>query len=123
MSEELKPVKCGCGGEASAYAVPPYRYIKCSECGIETGRYYTFAEAITAWNKAIGKDMNVPSKAEPEERTAKVEEVDVSRNPNNNVYRCLNCGLYMHRTAWGRDVKYCANCGAKLDWSENEDAG
>ena len=43
--------------------------VYCSKCNIETQMYDTEAEAITAWNRAMGAtDMNVGEK----ERTAKV---------------------------------------------------
>ena len=61
--------------------------------------------------------INDLSSAEPEERTAKVEHVDM-KNVNAHVYKCLECGQYFHLTSWHRYVKYCSNCGAKLDWSD-----
>ena len=66
MSEELKPVRCGCGGEAkveSANGYDPFAEKKkpnlwygviCRKCKIQTKSYYTEAEAIQAWNKAMG---------------------------------------------------------------------
>ena len=57
--EELKPCKCGCGGEASvdyfigepsegaSYAV------YCRKCEIHTMSYDTMTEAIEAWNTAM----------------------------------------------------------------------
>ena len=66
MTEELKPVNCGCGGEANI--VFPFMHtemylIECNECGICTSSYNSEAEAITAWNRAMGaKDNNVPNK-------------------------------------------------------------
>lgn len=72
--EELKPVRCGCGGEAKvdkhAYyrALPTYG-VRCHRCGQETRQFYmTEVEAIEAWNKAMGanpekvqiKGANVP---------------------------------------------------------------
>jgi hypothetical protein len=71
MTEELKPVRCGCGGEGKFNECDQYDtfsmlyWVSCEKCGITTETYDTEAEAITAWNKAIG------------ERTAKVEKVDM----------------------------------------------
>ena len=59
MTDELKPVRCGCGGEVVygkwvrkvgviAHAVG------CKNCGIQTKPYTTEAEAIEAWNRAMG---------------------------------------------------------------------
>ena len=60
MTDELKPVRCGCGGEAEVYIKMlsgnlPNIYILCRNCSIRTEEYYTEAEAITAWNKAMGR--------------------------------------------------------------------
>lgn len=49
------------------------------------------------------------------ESTAKVEQVDMP-SEHNKVYKCMNCGQYMHRTAWANPIKYCSNCGSKLEW-------
>lgn len=107
MTDKLTPVRCGCGGEAIygkwvrkvgtiAHAVG------CKNCGIQTKPYPTEAEAVQAWNRAMG------------ERTAKVETVEKP-----NVYKCGECGQYFHSTAWGSPVTYCSRCGAKLDWDED----
>jgi len=53
--------------------------------------------------------------AEPEERTAKVEHVDLN-NTQHLVYKCLECGQYFHKTSWGRPMNYCPYCGARLEW-------
>lgn len=127
MSEELKPVRCGCGGEAkiewangydpfAEKRIPKLWYgVICKKCKIQTKAYYTEAEAITAWNRAMGAtDMNVGDK----ERTAKV----INRRYNGTALgivgladssygTCVNC--------WG-DVldryTYCPHCGARLEW-------
>lgn len=73
MSNDLKPVRCGCGGEANVYSwneeddgVQSIHYHTiCMKCGIETNAYETEAEAITAWNRAMGAtDTNVDDKFE-----------------------------------------------------------
>lgn len=51
------------------------------------------------------------------ERTAKVEILEM-RNTHNKVWKCSNCGQYMHRANWSREVKYCPHCGARLEWDE-----
>ena len=62
MTSELKPVRCGCGGEAKVGIVYPdgirfYR-VYCENCKTQTDIQDTKAEAITAWNRAMGADMN-----------------------------------------------------------------
>ena len=66
MTDELKPVRCGCGGEAKvewANGYDPFAEkrksnlwygVICKKCKIQTKAYYTEAEAITAWNRAMG---------------------------------------------------------------------
>jgi len=109
MSVELKPVRCGCGGEAwTDYIIgEPSEgvgwFVCCKNCDIQTpAEYPTEAEAIEAWNRAMS------------ERTAKVEKV----TRVSSVIRTGRCG------DCGYDVidsyKHCPNCGAKLDWSGHE---
>ena len=55
---ELKPVRCGCGGEAVKVQHELFSCvfgwdIHCMKCGIETQMFDTEAEAISAWNKAM----------------------------------------------------------------------
>ena len=64
MSEKTnqKIMKCGCGGEAKIdkhtyYRALPTYGVRCHRCGQQTRQfYYTEAEAINAWNKAMGAD-------------------------------------------------------------------
>ena len=111
MTNELKPVNCGCGGEAVVYVTHWWGkcYVcQCDDCGMSTKPCDTEAEAIEAWNKAMGgNDIDVPAK----ERTAKVKTVEKP-----NVYKCSECGQYFHSTAWGSPVEYCSRCGARLEW-------
>ena len=59
MSEELKPVRCGCGGfadshlgkYASKYA--NWWFISCEKCGVRTPLCDSRDEAITTWNRAM----------------------------------------------------------------------
>ncbi len=108
MSEELKPVRCGCGGEAkveSANGYDPFAEKKkpnlwygviCRKCKIQTKSYYTEAEAITAWNKAMG------------ERTAKAK---VNFKDENFFFGWCECGQYQ-----SSQYPYCPACGARLEW-------
>ena len=56
--------------------------------------------------------MTLPS---ADQNIAEVEKIEMP-NPKHEVYKCLNCGQYMHKTNWSHPVNYCSNCGAKLDW-------
>jgi len=62
MNKELKPVRCGCGGEAKIETdhdtlVPgkpiDWKRVRCSECNIRTTWRHTEAEAIEVWNTAM----------------------------------------------------------------------
>lgn len=58
MTDELKPIRCGCGGEANVLE-PSYTncyVVQCGKCGIRTPYMNTDDEAITAWNRAMGAD-------------------------------------------------------------------
>lgn len=116
MTDELKPVRCGCGGEAKVdkhtyYRALPTYGVRCHRCGQQTRHFYmTEAEAITAWNTAMGST----EKSSVVERTAKVETVEKP-----NVFKCSECGQYFHSTAWGSPVEYCSRCGCRLDWDED----
>ena len=122
--EELKPVRCGCGGEANItilhwdiiedYDAPTY-LVECENCEISTKNYDTEAEAIEAWNLAMGvKNINVPDKNANDinvgnkERTAKV-----THKPEAFFYRC-ECGYGL--CCEKNDMNYCPSCGARLEW-------
>ncbi len=121
MNEELKLVKCGCGGEASVdfFIGEPSEgtsyVVYCRKCEIQTMSYDTMTEAVEAWNRAMGatdihvgdkfaKDMNVPRKGkwlwdEEEDRcycSECGEEDDLSID-----------GVYMMHD-------FCPNCGADM---------
>ena len=61
MTDEMKPVRCGCGGEAEVikheyYMCSPTYGVTCYKCGTATNQGFdTEAEAITAWNTAMGE--------------------------------------------------------------------
>lgn len=109
-------VNCGCGGEAYADIDNDWYYfwiVKCPKCGIATAYYRTKSDAIEAWNRAMGKDINVPAKDAKMEEIAKVYHEDIVSH-----FLCGMCGvcgetIYDH-------AKYCSECGAKLDWSNDE---
>ena len=111
MTGELKPVKCGCGGEANIYTYEArwkktedgyQRSVGCLKCGIATQLYDTEAEAVTAWNRAMGADQfrEVTKKIE---RTAKVM--------NDGINYCENCEGYVEAP-----MAYCPYCGCRLEW-------
>ena len=126
MSESLKPVRCGCGGEAvietdhdTIQPVAPidWKRVICNKCNIRTTWRKSEAEAITTWNRAMG----TTEKSSTVERTAKAIEHDASVTDTDGYkyqrseYLCGNC----KKKVLGGDP-YCSHCGARLDWSGNE---
>jgi hypothetical protein len=114
MINELKLVRCGCGGEAHHDTVRGWNPVRedafvlwhrviCKNCGTQTKVFYIEAEAIEAWNKAMGaKDINVPSK--------NIVTIDTLTTDMNHVGYC-KCG-YLVNAEW----KYCPSCGCRLEW-------
>lgn len=109
MDNELKPVHCNCGGEAEAIVLEdyetnePWHIVQCNKCKIETDEYRTKAEAITAWNKAMGaKDINVPDK-----EIVLIEPFDANLT---HVGYCM-CGELVNI-----NYSYCPRCGRKIEW-------
>lgn len=101
MSNNLKPARCGCGGEAQIakkilMGNLPDVYIFCRNCSIRTGEYYSVAEAVEAWNRAMG------------ERTAKV---NVLYRDESVIFGHCKCGQAVNTYA-----TYCHKCGARLEW-------
>ena len=94
MTDELKPVRCGCGGEAKIRQDGTLYYVRCPECGTESADYQFSVEAIEVWNRAMG------------ERTAKVVE------GQKGSWYCTGCGKWCDKD---EDI-YCAYCGARLEW-------
>lgn len=119
MTDELKPVSCGCGGEARIVYIDGEdsedTFVECTRCKISVPVCPSEEEAVTAWNKAMGAtDMNVGDK----ERTAKVinrcyngTALGIVGLADSSYGTCVNC--------WG-DVldryTYCPHCGARLEW-------
>ena len=121
-----KPVNCGCGGEAKVIMLIPEVYaVECSKCWIRTGSpAKTEAEAITAWNRAMGaKDINVPNKGfwKPV-YASEATGFDPSLAGCDPVFNhvCSVCGQETLINDFGEEYlsDYCSHCGAKLEWNE-----
>ena len=148
MGEELKPVKCGCGGEAHHDSescwnpeqeewMPNFWHrVVCKNCGTQTKAFYTKAAAITAWNKAMGvtdtnvgdkfaKDINVPNKGfwKPvyESEATGFDPSLAGCDPVFN-HVCSICG----QETWANDLgeeylsDFCPHCGADMRTKGNE---
>ena len=103
MTEELKPVPCGCGGEAEVLKFNSGSWIvMCSRCRTSSENYTSRDIAITAWNKALG------------ERTAKVIDKSAQRHSITDfdwIGKCEKCGNEIQFS-----FDYCPSCGARLEW-------
>ena len=113
MEDEIKIMNCGCGGEAKVQRVRTLKshvlVVMCTMCEIATNYYTTEAEAIQAWNKAMGaKDINVPNKFATDtnvgNKTAKFKQDG----------EFLRCGKCNHIVDSG--YKYCPKCGSRLEF-------
>ena len=117
MTDELKPVPCGCGGEAwTDYIIgEPSEgvgwFVCCKNCEIQLPpEYATEAEAITAWNRAMGNG----DKPSPDERTVKVISVDKPIEGSDRTIH-VTCCEKCERVV-GIFDDYCPGCGARLEW-------
>ena len=85
MTDELKLVPCGCGGEAEVLKFNNETWlVMCNKCRTSSENYTSKDKAITAWNRAMG------------ERTAKAIEHDASVTVDGYKYQrseylCENC--------------------------------
>ena len=121
MTDELKPVRCGCGGEAhhdSASCWNPeqeewmpnfWHRVVCKNCGTQTKAFYTEAEAITAWNRAMG------------ERTAKVEAVEkpIIGDTEGKTIKVTSCGNCKNTVSIFDN--FCPGCGCRLIWGDDNE--
>ena len=145
MTDNQKPVNCGCGGEAFTHIlgneIAKGYYIACDECGTKTKVFGYEAEAITAWNRAMSGSAEEKLKAfwdgmsaeMKEERTAKVEAgmrvyEDCSECSAEN---CMPIVRIMDRERTAKVYKkqatdrlyqfYCGECCQMIDCSFYED--
>ena len=134
MSDEKKPVRCGCGGEPYLKYDDGAYSVMCTKCRIETSGYCDHfdnfesakAYAIRDWNTAMGTntrkllevlvhdatDTNVGCKFDkdidvPAKETVIIEPFTTDMS---HVGYC-KCG-YLVNVEW----KYCPLCGARLEW-------
>ena len=92
---ELKPVRCGCGGEMLTETIgnPVFGWrLRCPKWHIMTSWFDSESEAVEAWNKAMG----AVRKSRTTERTAKLEHTyQVGEN-----WFCENCGQQLNAYDW-----------------------
>ena len=132
MNDELKPIRCGCGGEP--YLLGNYSVL-CSKCFIKTDRENSEAEAIKVWNTAMGTDTRKIAEVMAhdivvsEQLTNKVKMSPI--HIDGSIYECPNCRTkvgYVEYTGYPATTpdtfydwrvvkhKFCPECGIKLEW-------
>lgn len=108
MTEELKPVRCGCGGEAEVLKFHNGTWlVMCNKCRTSSENYTSRDKAITAWNRAMGA-YQFRDLTKKIERTAKV---NVHYRDESVVFGFCECGQAVNTYS-----TYCPNCGARLEW-------
>lgn len=97
MSEELKPVRCGCGGKAEVLKFNNDSWlVMCNKCRTSSENYTSRDKAIQAWNRAMG------------ELTAKAK---VNFKDENFFFGWCECGQYQ-----SSQFPYFPACGCRLEW-------
>ena len=110
MANELKPVNCGCGGEAEVLKFNNDSWIvMCNKCRISSENYTSKDKAITAWNQAMG-----------ERKTGKWVVYECPDGKKSYYIECNQCGK---PAIWTNGISYkfpnfCPNCGAEMRGEE-----
>lgn len=131
MTDELKPVKCGCGGptkidyicietyshEHDCQVVEPVYRVFCKQCGISTPcAYPTEADAVTAWNRAMAG--NVYPCTTPNGVYTSGCAITNTSSPNADFHPVRDCMVGTERTPkvdWINGEPYCPMCGDRLE--------
>ena len=123
----LKPVNCGCGGEAKVEPLPFETWndiwdasvsqylVRCDRCGMTTRLHDTETEAITAWNRAMSGSAEEKLKAFWDGMSAEMKEEQKKGKwiDTDNYYqrwKCSECGCHTRDA----EPNYCPNCGADM---------
>lgn len=124
MNEDLTPVRCGCGGEAYVSLNGFLEYhVVCASCGMKTDWFRSKERAVIAWNKAMYKDINVPSKGfwKPvyESEATGFDPSLAGYDPVFN-HVCSVCGQETLTNDLGEEYlsDFCPHCGEKMNWGE-----
>ena len=120
MTEELKPVCCGCGGEAEVRGFENLDdsvsiYVCCSKCHTSTVSFtgdQAEANAVEAWNHAMGAtDIHVGDKFAKD--ICVLDKVRKGKWKNIALFtrECSECGAQFHELEYDN---FCPNCGADM---------
>ena len=129
MCEELKPVKCGCGGEAKVETdhdtfVPgepiDWKRVRCSECNIRTTWRSTETEAITAWNRAMSGSAEEKLKSFWNGMSAEMKEERKKGHWTGDCCSCCGVSKYNYIKMVDDECgpfgtwNFCPHCGADM---------
>lgn len=79
MTNDLKPIPCGCGGKADSHLGKYAKwFIACDKCGVRTPLCDSRTEAVQAWNRAM--------------RRAKVDILPNTSEEKGEMPFCPHCG-------------------------------
>lgn len=119
--DEMKPVRCGCGGEANVLH-PSYTHcivVMCGKCGIKTPYMNSEAEAVEAWNKAMKGNAEEKLKAFWDGMSAEMKANTNISSPNEDFHPVRDCMVWTERMAkvdWINGEPFCPMCGDRLEW-------
>ena len=114
MSNELKPVRCGCGGDAVPFPCESgYSWnrskgycVECVKCKTKTSVFETLEKAIETWNNAMGKGKT---------------EIAITKGTWMVVYDGLYCSVCNCRCETTALPDVCPHCGTCMhtadEWS------
>lgn len=105
MTDELKPVRCGCGGEAEVFHVAPEGYagsycVRCVKCLTQSPFFTGNKEkAIETWNRAMGAGKN---------------EVAITKGYWMVTYDGLHCSICNYKCETTAAPSVCPRCGMDM---------
>ena len=111
QAADSEPVRCGCGGEAKVFETPlkdcEGYFVQCDSCKTATFLWLSEAEAVQAWNRAMGKR---DESSQVERKTG----AWLLSNDDGAYWVCSACGFASE--AFGADILYhfCPRCGADM---------
>lgn len=101
MTDKLRPVRCGCGGKAVAIgdADNNIYFVKCDKCWISTDLFHSKAEAVEAWNRAMGAGKS---------------EIAITKGYWMTTYDGLHCSVCNYKCETTALPEVCPHCGTRL---------
>ena len=130
MTDNLTPVRCGCGGEAEIDWVlqPDGVYmtgVYCKNCGTKTIPFWSMEKnraidyAVTTWNKAMSGSAEEKVKAFWDGMSAEMKEERKKerwqRRKGSDCWECSECHAVLESDDIVRhNYYYCYHCGADM---------